>query len=211
MTLMRSLNDVVLPFERTAGDEIQGLLRSGSPIARLVEGLARLDAHAGLDEPGWRVGIGIGDVENVRVESTRAARGSAYLAAREAVEAASRAPAHVAIRAADGTNARLVSMAEDALVLLRTVLARRSDKGWEVTDAVAAGESQADIAKRLEVSESAISQRLGRALWREGVRGVELAETLLGVADRQPGTATSGGRAQRYRPMQGSSGDEGDG
>ncbi|MDO5499547.1 MAG: sigma factor-like helix-turn-helix DNA-binding protein [Propionibacteriaceae bacterium] len=179
LAVTEELADRVLSFERTAGDEIQGLLRSGAPIVRLVEGLARIDAAAGLDSPGWRIGIGFGEVENVAVVSTREARGPAYLAARAAVEAAARAPAALALIAAAEDDRPAIANAEAALILVRTLLSRRSDKGWEVVDEVDAGKSQAEIAERLGVSESAVSQRLARAYWREGVRGAELASALL--------------------------------
>lgn len=179
LTLTRTLPGLLLPFERTAGDEIQGLLASGTPIVALIEGLARLDAADGLDEPGWRIGLGLGSVEDLTVSTTRAARGSAYLIAREAVEQASGAPAYLVAGAADQADRDLVRRAESALILWRTLLGRRSTKGWEVVDAVTAGESRVAIARRLGVSESAISQRLARAAWPEGVRGAELAEALL--------------------------------
>lgn len=182
LDLTRSLTEVLLPFERTAGDEVQGLLAGPEPLVELVLGLARLDALAGSDEPGWRVGIGLGTVEQVAVPSTRAARGPAYLAAREAVESAGRAPASLALRTAEPAATRATEHAETALILLRTVLARRSDKGWEAVDALATGATQAEVAAELGVSEPAISQRLGRALWRESVRGAALATDLLLLA-----------------------------
>lgn len=179
LALTVGLPGTVLAFERTAGDEIQGLLADGEGIVRLLTDLARLDAEEGLDEPGWRIGIGLGDVENVAVESTRAARGSAYISARQAVDEASRAPAHVALRTAEAADRRAGHLAESALILLRAVLTRRTGKGWEVVDAMAGGTTQAEVAQRLGVSESAVSQRLGRGGWREGERGVELATGLL--------------------------------
>jgi predicted transcriptional regulator len=46
-----------------------------------------------------------------------------------------------------------------------------------------AGLSGRDIAERLEISPSAVSQRLARASLHEGRRGAELAEALLAEAD----------------------------
>lgn len=179
LAVAAGLPDIVLPFERTAGDEIQGLLADGAGVVGLLTGLARLDARAGLDEPGWHMGIGLGDVENALVESTRAARGSAYIQARHAVDEASRAPSHIALRTADPADQQAGHLAEAALILVRALLTRRTDKGWEVVDAMGSGATQTEIAQRLGVSESAVSQRLGRAGWREGVRGAELAIRLL--------------------------------
>ncbi len=182
LALANALPGVVLGFERTAGDELQGLVRQGATLVALVEGLARLDASDGLGEPGWRIGVGVGGVENVTSGGTREARGPAYLLGRDAVESAATAPGHVVIRSAVGDPAAF-ELAEAALIMLRTVLSRRSRPGWEVVDAVNAGESQAEVAVRLRISESAVSQRLARAAWRESVRGAALATGLLGRAD----------------------------
>ncbi|MBI4899293.1 MAG: hypothetical protein HY829_02315, partial [Actinobacteria bacterium] len=57
----------VLPYERTAGDEVQGLVGTGRAVVQSVVALTRLD--------GWRLGIGVGPVEEPLPESTRAARG----------------------------------------------------------------------------------------------------------------------------------------
>lgn len=185
LDLTRSLPGVVLAFERTAGDEVQGLLAEPSAVTELVAGLARLDAARRLEEPGWRIGIGLGDVEDRTVASTREARGSAYLSARQAIDDAARAPAHLALRSARTDDVAPGHLAEAALILFRTLLTRRTDKGWEVVDAMADGATQAQVAERLGVSESAVSQRLGRAGWREGVRGAELVTSLLAaVQDR---------------------------
>ncbi|HHV22177.1 MAG TPA: hypothetical protein GXZ30_11705 [Propionibacterium sp.] len=179
LRFLETLPGIALAFERTAGDEVQGLLLHGSAIVDLLVGLARLDAAHRLEEPGWRIGIGLGDVEDGGAPSTRAARGTAYLAARQAIEEASRAPAHLALRTADPAAAAAGSQAETALILLRTLLSRRTGKGWEVVDAMAGEATQADVAVKLGVSESAVSQRLARAGWRESVRGAELAVSLL--------------------------------
>lgn len=179
LALTVGLPGIVLAFDRTAGDEIQGLLSGGAGIVRLLTDLAWLDATAGLDEPGWRIGIGLGDVENILIDTTRAARGSAYIGARQAVDDASRAPAHLALRTTDPADRRAGELAEAALILLRVLLTGRTVKGWEVVDAMATGASQAQVAQRLGVTESAVSQRLARAGWREGVRGVDLATSLL--------------------------------
>ena len=46
---------LLLPFERTAGDEFQGVLDDPASLARVVETLLREDQ--------WNIGIGIGPVE----------------------------------------------------------------------------------------------------------------------------------------------------
>src|SRR4051794_9066839 len=69
-----------LPFERTVGDEFQGVLDSAEVLPAVVERLLREDA--------WNIGVGIGDVEVPLPDQARAGRGPAYLHARSAVTAA---------------------------------------------------------------------------------------------------------------------------
>src|SRR5690349_3837156 len=75
---------VAPPFERTAGDEFQGVVADPAVLAAAVERLLRDDA--------WSIGIGIGEVDTPLPESTRAGRGPAFVHAREAVTAAKSAP-----------------------------------------------------------------------------------------------------------------------
>lgn len=173
---------VLLPFERTAGDELQGLLTGPAGIVAALVALAKLDAGRGVPEPGWRVGIGLGEVDDETVRSTRAARGPAYVVAREAVERAGRAPGRLKVLADDPERADAVERAETALILLRGLLGQRSVKGWEVVELLADSDNQSEVAARLGISESAVSQRLDRAGWQEGVRAAELARHLLMLA-----------------------------
>lgn len=169
---------LTLPFERTAGDEIQGLATDPGSIVEAVSRLTRLD--------GWRLGLGVGRVEAPLPESTRAARGGAYLAARTAITSARRTPTGLALAveggvAADryGEFAEPARDAEAALWLLRSLLCRRSEEGWELMDLLDQGLTSADAAARLGVSPSAVSQRLSRSAREEGRRGAELCVRLL--------------------------------
>lgn len=173
---------VLLHFERTAGDEIQGLLTEPQAVVDVVIALTRLDAGSGGTGPGWRIGIGLGEVDDLTVPSTRAARGPAYLMAREAVEQAGRAPGRLALLGADPERQEAVERAETALILLRWLLGQRSLKGWEVIELLADSAHQSEVADKLGISESAVSQRLDRAGWREGVRAAQLARHLLTLA-----------------------------
>lgn len=176
----------VLPFERTAGDEIQALLDDPGAVVDVVERLTRLG--------GWRLGIGVGEVERPLPESTRAARGPAYVAAREAIGRAARTPSGLALelaRASDSADPVSVSgvpygdaetLAEDveaALWLLRALWERRSEEGWEVVDLLDRGHSHTAAAAALGISASAVSQRHSRAHIGETTRGRVLATHLL--------------------------------
>lgn len=170
---------VTLAFERTAGDEIQGLLDDPRAVVMAVTRLTRLG--------GWRIGLGAGAVDSPVPTSTRAARGPAYLAARAAIDTARTAPAELALALPKGVGADAYGEvndaaqdAEAALWLLRTVLARRSEEGWELMDLLEDGLTNARAAERLGISPSAVSQRLARALRTEVDRGTLLAARLLG-------------------------------
>ena len=74
----------LLAFQRTVGDELQGVLDDPAALARALELLLRAAA--------WNIGIGIGEIETPLPDQARAGRGPAYLAAREAVTAAKSSP-----------------------------------------------------------------------------------------------------------------------
>jgi hypothetical protein len=168
-----------LPFERTVGDEIQGLLDSPAAVVWAVTRLVRIG--------GWRIGIGLGDVARPLPDTTRAATGSAFVAAREAVNASHSVPTDLRVlRAAVGADGygqdEPTRQAESALWLLTAVLRRRTAEGWEIAEMAESGLSGREMAARLRISPSAVSQRLARACTQEAQRGAELAEALLAVA-----------------------------
>jgi hypothetical protein len=169
-----ALADVAMlrPFERTAGDEFQGVLDDPAALTAVVERLLR--------EESWNVGIGIGEVEEPLPESTRAGRGPAYLHAREAVTAAKSAPWRLRVAGDDPHDRRSVRALETTLWLWAAVLNRRTTRGWEVADLVDAGASYEEAAKRLGVTQSAISQRAQAAGIVEGRRARELVTEIVG-------------------------------
>ncbi len=166
---------MLLPYERTAGDEIQGLAGTGQAVVTSITALTRLD--------GWRIGVGVGLVDEPLPESTRAARGDAYLAARTAIGTARRSPVALSLVAGDSVRADaygdVVEDAETALWLLRSTLARRSREGWELMDLLDQRLTNAQAAERLGISPSAVSQRLARAARTESERATRLATRLL--------------------------------
>ena len=167
---------LLLPFDRTVGDEVQALAIDAGAVVSTVTTLTRLG--------GWWIGIGVGDVERPLPATTREARGSAYVAAREAVEAARNSPTGLALQAAPDVGASQygdVRNAEAALMLLRSVLSRRTPEGWELMDLLDADPSSRRAAATLGISPSAVSQRLARSARTEAQRGAELATHLLGL------------------------------
>jgi hypothetical protein len=158
------------PFERTVGDELQGLLDDPAALPVALELLLR--------DGGWNIGIGIGSVEAPLPDQARAGRGEAYLAARDAVTAAKSSPWRV--RTAGASSA--VRPLESAIWLWAALLARRTDRGWEVSDLVDEGLTYDQAAARIGITQSAVSQRAAAAGIAEGRRARELVEFLTRTA-----------------------------
>jgi hypothetical protein len=159
-----------LAFQRTAGDEFQGVLDDPAALPRALEHLLRADV--------WSIGIGIGEIETPLPDQARAGRGPAYVAAREAVTTAKSSPWRVRATG-PGDAARAL---ESAVWLWAALLARRTDRGWEVADLVDQGLTYEETAARLGISQSAVSQRAAAAGIAEGRRARELVEFLTRTA-----------------------------
>ena len=143
---------VVLGFERTAGDEFQGVLDRPTAV---VDVLVRL-VRAG----GWSVGIGAGPVQTPLPDSTRAATGPAFVAARRAVDTAKNRTTRLAVQ---GVDQEAAGDAQALATALAVLLRRRSPQAWEAIDLVDAGRTQAEAAGALGISRQAVGQRLAAA------------------------------------------------
>jgi hypothetical protein len=144
----------VLPFERTAGTEFQGVLDDPAVVVDVVLRLAR--------EGGWRVGVGAGPVQTPLPDSTRAGAGPAYLCARRAVDAAGQRSVRLAVRGAVPPDA---ADAQAVLSALAVVVQRRSAQAWQAIELVGAGQTQARAAAALGISRQAVGQRLAAGQW----------------------------------------------
>lgn len=164
--------DLIRPFERTAGDEVQAVCEDAATVVAIA-----LDLVA---TPHWSVGIGVGSVELPLPDTTRAGRGQAFEAARDAVTRAKNAPAALAVT---GPEPEAAEDAETASTLVAILVARRSDQGREAVALMAEGMSQTDAAERLDISKQAMSQRLSVAGWHVENAGRTLASRLLNAAD----------------------------
>ncbi|WP_026554031.1 hypothetical protein [Arthrobacter sp. 35W] len=190
-----------VPFERSVGDELQGILTEPHAV---VEAALRA-----LRSGQWYVGIGIGGVESPLPASPREGRGTAFVAARGAVDRAKktgeRVPLAVVAAGADDPAAAAASTAagkagaaagnadpraaaaaaEAVLVLVGALVAGRSAAEWRVLDqlepGVRGGQSQAAAA--LGISAQAVSRAVLRSGWHEERGGRQAAELLLGLAD----------------------------
>lgn len=161
----RTLRDLALlrPIERTAGDEFQTVVADPEVLLESVERLLRLGR--------WNIGIGIGPVEHPLPRSTRAGRGEAFVMAREAVTSAKATPAHIRVVGSDPA----VRWLETVLWLWAMVLHRRTSGGWEVAELLGRGLTQEQVATKLQISRSAVSQRAQAAGVSEAGRARELA------------------------------------
>jgi hypothetical protein len=154
LSRLNSSVPVVLGFERTAGDEFQGVLAEAEHVVDVVLDLVRLG--------GWSIGVGAGPVQTPLPPSTRAGTGPAFLSARRAVDAAKQRPARLAVRGAVPTDA---GDAQAVLTALAVVVERRSDQAWEAIGLVGAGRTQAEAAGMLGITRQAVGQRLAAGLW----------------------------------------------
>jgi hypothetical protein len=163
---------VVRGFERTAGDEVQGVMDDAAAVVGLVLGLVR--------SGDWSIGIGAGPVHEPLPASTRAGSGPAFLLARKAVERAKSNPQLLAVGAPSQERA---AAAQAALDLLASVVQRRTEPGWEAVDLLSSGANQTEVAERLGITKQAVSQRLRAATWAPELAGRDLAASLLEAAD----------------------------
>jgi hypothetical protein len=155
--VLRRLADgvpTVLAFERTGGEEFQGVLGDPAVVVDVVLRLVR--------EGGWSIGVGAGPVQTPLPVSTRAGAGPAHLCARRAVDAAKQRSVRLAVRGAVPPDA---GDAQAVLSALAVVVQRRSTQAWEAIELVGAGRTQADAAAALGVSRQAVGQRLAAGLW----------------------------------------------
>ncbi|WP_181275809.1 hypothetical protein [Brevibacterium oceani] len=173
--------DTVIPFARTIGDEVQGVL---DDPAAVVEAVRRIAVAS-----GWHIGLGVGDVEQPLPTATTEARGQAFYAARQAVESAKSAPAHLVVRN-DSESAEREStertLAEAALRLLVTTLGelRTHSRGYVDHRLDHPDATQAEIAALFGVSQQAVSRVLAPGT-AEIVAGAQnLAAHHLGQLDR---------------------------
>lgn len=174
-------SQLLLPPDRTAGDEIQAITDSPETAYRLALGLTR--------DGRWSVGLGVGTVREPLGDSTRASTGNAFFAARTAIDAAKRTPTRFALRV-EGDDAdrrtewdrgvRAVDV-EALIVLVLALREKRTEKGWEVHDLLAAGSTQTEAARSLGITQGAVSMRARTGSSREEFAASEAIVRLLGT------------------------------
>lgn len=158
-----------LPPDQTSGDEIQLLVPRAADALTVL-----LDLHRAAF---WSIGMGVGPIRTPLPSATRQATGDAFIAARSAVARAKRAEARFALdvppAAADAAATHLDSPGPstgaevEALVTMLLLLRqRRTPEGWEAVDLLESGLAQTAIARTLDISTAAVSQRVKSAQWK---------------------------------------------
>ncbi len=190
---MRSLDatlgdGLVLPVDRTAGDEIQLLVAASDTALAAILALTR---HG-----QWSVGCGIGSVYLPLPANAREAGGDAFIAARDAVNEAKKRDTRFALRSTVAM-ATPAADAEAFVDLLLQLRARRSAEGWEMCDLLLAGNSQAEAAKLLGISPQAASKRARTAALRVEFAARSPLERRLTAVDVSAGVSASAGEGSR--------------
>ena len=163
-----------LPPDQTSGDEIQVLVPAAADAFAVLLDLHRAEF--------WSIGIGVGPIRTPLPATTRQATGDAFIAARAAVTRAKRAEARFALdvpaaprlpATGAGPAAREDSPGpatgadvEALLTMLLLLRQRRTPEGWEAVDLLEGGLAQTAIARRLDISTAAVSQRVKTAQWK---------------------------------------------
>ena len=185
-------------FDRTAGDEVQGLLEDPAAV--------RSALLVALRAGDWHCGVGAGDVDDESYASgTRAGRGPAYLAAREAVEAAKRLPGSVAIRVPDQTGtpedrsaaAAWAADCEAVWALVAPLVLGRTAAQWRVVDAVDRSPTQVAAAAELDITPASVAGALRVSQIREERAAYPALDRLLAGAHAAATGSASDGRAER--------------
>jgi hypothetical protein len=193
-------------FERSVGDEVQGVLEHPAEVVEIA-------LHA-LRGGRWYVGIGVGAVDRPLPASPREGSGPAFVAARLAVDRAKASAAHVPLAVVPGgarrgharspeasaaagrgtgageDGARACANAEAVLRLIGRLVQDRTDAQWKVVDVlrtVQHGQSsthgtQKIAARKLGITEQSVSRALLRSGWQEEWAARPAAEMLLSLA-----------------------------
>ena len=201
-------------FERTAGDEVQGLLDGPAAV--------RSALLVALREGDWHCGVGAGEVDDESYSSgTRAGRGAAYLAARDAVDAAKGLPGSVAIRVPSdpgsqdnrgsrddrGSATAWAADCEAVWALVAPLVLGRTDAQWRVVDAVDRSPTQVAAAEELGITPASVTGALRLSQIREERAAYPVLDRLLaGAHDAAVGESGSPASGQRGKAADGGRG-----
>ena len=158
--LLHALRPVAaaLPFQRSVGDEVQGVALHPQAAVEAVLVAAR--------QRRWNIGVGIGPLATPLPPDMEAARGAGMSYSRQAVERSRKGGERqpVAVTAHDTVSA---GQAEAVLCLLARIVAERSAAEWRVLDLLVPGArgQQKYAAQELGISAQAVSRAVIRSQW----------------------------------------------
>jgi hypothetical protein len=185
------------PFERSVGDELQGLVEDAEEVVDI--------ALYAIRSGHWYVGIGIGAVQLSPGRSPREGTGSGFVAARKAVELAKGSAGHVPLSVVSGSigrgreippgakeGAMTTANAQAVLRLIGRVVQQRTQIQWRVVDRLRAHQggdgkhgSQKHVAQELGITEQSVSRAVLRSGWQEEWAARPAAAMLLAYAHAQ--------------------------
>lgn len=166
-----------LPFERSVGDEVQGVTADA--------GVAVEAALRALRDGHWSVGIGVGAVDTPLPAGTREATGPAFVAARDAVDRAKKTGDRPPVAVTGPAGA---AEAESVLVLIGRLIRDRTAEQWRILEHVEPGTwgAQSAAARKLGISPQSVGKTIARAGWQEEWAARPAAALLLSGADERP-------------------------
>ena len=163
--------ELLLPVERSAGDEIQLVTDSAKAAIGIVLQLTRTGR--------WSVGVGTGAV--ALAANTRESTGPAFVAARRAVDRAKKRATHFALESEP--EAPLASHLESLVDLLLLLRQRRTEPGWQLHDILADEGTQLDAARSLGITPQSVSERAITAGLRADETATVALATMLNMLD----------------------------
>ncbi|MBG6183547.1 hypothetical protein IWX65_001509 [Arthrobacter sp. CAN_A214] len=166
---------VTVPFQRSVGDEVQGVV----PSARTAVDAALL----AIRHRRWHVGIGVGTLLPPVPGRILDAQGHGLVYARRAVNRAQKTGERIPL-AVEGPDADIAGEAEAVLRLLGHIVYTRTEAEWNVLDLLTPGArgQQKFIAQELGISTQAVSKAVVRSHWLEEHATRPAAARLLDLA-----------------------------
>ncbi len=152
--------DAVVPFQRSVGDELQGVV-AGAATAVDV-------ALKAIRHRRWHVGIGVGELLSPVPDRILDAEGYGLVYSRRAVNRAQKTGERIPL-AVEGPDSEVAAEAEAVLRLLGQIVYTRTDAEWNVLDLLTPGArgQQKLIAQELGITTQAVSKAVIRSHWVE--------------------------------------------
>lgn len=168
--------------QRLRGDELQAVLRPGSPALAILTYLRAQLAGAGTPRLVLRAGLGTGAIERLSPKGPFASDGEAFHRARAALEQAERAGGArlTAWRSGDPFVDR---MSDAVLPLIDAFASRWTAPQWEAIAGRLESKALHAIARERGIGFQSVSKRLRAASWSEVQHAIALLEEMAAVAE----------------------------